>query len=281
MQARDRVFLVVILLAVWVGAVLVNTPEPLESEALIRLNPPEPTWPTLVPDFAAIDHTPDRKQAFVDFIRPMVDYHNLRLGAQRREILKWQRLLVQGVKLDAAQQQTMYHLAKHYRVAYDDVPPLEVVEALLRRVDLVPASMVLAQAATESGWGTSHFAVAGNNLFGIWCYQPGCGIVPRRRSPQAHHEVAAYVSPADSVGAYFHILNTHSAYRPFRDQREALRAARQPLSGLSLAAGLIRYSERGDEYVEQIRQMIRQNGFDALDDHEGLNPEASDRSHRG
>lgn len=265
MPTRDRVFWVVVLAGMVFGALLVSTREPPLPEVEPLLLPEEPVWPVEIPDFAAIAETAARKQAFFDFLRPVAEYHNQRLLALRQRVLKWQRLLTQDVELSAAERKLMRQQAEYFLIDIEDRTDLEVVEILLRRVDVVPVSLVLAQAATESGWGSSRFAVAGNNLFGIWCYKPGCGIVPLRRGGSATHEVAAFPSPADSVSAYFRNINTHPAYREFRDLRQELRAADQPLSGLQLAEGLSRYSKRGQLYIEQIKGMIRGNQLERLD----------------
>jgi uncharacterized FlgJ-related protein len=134
--------------------------------------------------------------------------------------------------------------------------------ALLQRVDTLPVSLVLAQAAIESGWGTSRFAREGNNLFGQWCFDPGCGLVPAARRTGARHEVAAYASVNDSIDAYLLNINTHSAYRDLRELRARARAEGREPTGLELATGLRSYSERGELYVQDVRSIIRGNGLD-------------------
>ena len=123
----------------------------------------------------------------------------------------------------------------------------------------MPEWLALMQAANESAWGTSRFAREGNNFFGQWCFRKGCGIVPSRRAKGATHEVAAFKSPAESVRAYMHNLNTGKAYRYLRKIRTGLRRQGKPLTAEVLAAGLDHYSERGHAYVEDLRRMIRVN----------------------
>ena len=225
MLSRDRVLWAIVLAGLIFGALLVSIREkPLPEEPPIAL-PEEPSWPSTIPDFTIYNDVAEKKRAFFDFLQPMVEYHNRKLIAQRHEILKWQRLATQELELDGAERRAMLELAQRYRIAVDERSDKAVIEMLLRRVDVVPVSLALAQAATESGWGTSRFAVAGNNLFGIWCYKPGCGIVPRRRGSGAKHEVARFESPAHSVRSYFLNINTHPAYRSFRELRERLPAA--------------------------------------------------------
>ena len=128
-------------------------------------------------------------------------------------------------------------------------------------MDVIPVSLVLAQAATESGWGTSRFAVQGNNLFGQWCYREGCGIVPKQRAGDASHEVRAFPTIEGSVNAYFANINSHHLYQNFRQIRAEMRQQQMTLDSTALAAGLKRYSERGMNYVEDILKIISQNSL--------------------
>ncbi|MBT8145319.1 MAG: glucosaminidase domain-containing protein, partial [Gammaproteobacteria bacterium] len=137
----------------------------------------------------------------------------------------------------------------------------------LKRVDKIPAPLALAQAANESAWGTSRFALEGNNVFGQWCFDEGCGIVPKRRRADASHEVRAFASLDAAVQAYFLNLNTHDRYKNFRDMRFQMRNQRGDLDPLVLAYGLVGYSERGDEYVDEIQTIIQQN--DLVDKYSG------------
>ena len=127
-------------------------------------------------------------------------------------------------------------------------------------------------AAKESGWGTSRFAREGNNLFGEWCFDSGCGTVPRNRAEGRSHEVKNFSSPKMSVRSYIHNLNTHDSYTDFRDARAGMRAAGRVLSGLTLAEQLSRYSERRLVYVEEIVSLIRTNDLAAFD--------SSERAHK-
>ncbi len=114
--------------------------------------------------------------------------------------------------------------------------------------------MVLAQAADESAWGRSRFALFGHNLFGQWCFLPGCGIVPKRRPKGAHYEVQRFNNENEAIASYFHNLNTGKSYRMLRAQS---RKNNKPLSGITLAQGLNHYSSRGIKYVREIQQIIR------------------------
>lgn len=268
MLARDRVFWSVVFAASIFGALLASLREPPPEPGPAM--PVEPQWAGELPDFAVLENVGERKAAFFAFVRPFAEYHNQRLWAERSRLLEWQARLEAGGELKPEKRRTLEEMARHYRVksprvSAEGAADAGVIEQLLRRVDIVPVSLVLSQAATESGWGSSRFAVEGNNLFGIWCYRPGCGIVPRRRGKGANHEVAAFDTPAKSARAYFRIINTHPAYAEFRELRQLLRRRGEALDGLILAAGLEHYSERGEEYIQQIRGMIRGNDLARFD----------------
>lgn len=130
---------------------------------------------------------------------------------------------------------------------------------LLKRVDGLPEALVLMQAANESAWGTSRFAKQGKNYFGQWCYRRGCGLVPLQRTEGMNHEVAKFEDIGDSVRSYFRNINTNSAYKTLREIRAQLRADNLGLKSELLAPGLVSYSERGFDYVEDLLAMIRVN----------------------
>jgi Bax protein len=141
----------------------------------------------------------------------------------------------------------------------------DVIDELLYELDVIPAGLALGQAAYESGYGTSRFAVEGNALFGQWTYG-GKGLVPEQQRKQlGDHRIAAYDWPFDSVRGYFINLMSHPAYEHFRRLRAELRANGEPLSSLRLADGLTEYSERGQEYVDTLKSMIRVNHLDIAD----------------
>lgn len=215
-----------------------------------------------VTDFRQHPAGPERKQVFLDYFLPLVQEANARILTQREYLLR----LRAEKSLDWWQRDWLRELADEYGLESFDPGNPEHWKTLRRRVDIVPASLTLAQAAKESGWGTSRFAVEGRNFFGHWCYEQGCGLVPGSRAEGAVHEVAVFPSPQSSVERYLHNLNTHDAYRDLRLIRERLRASSRPLTGPALADGLQRYSERGGIYVEEVKSMIRHNDLDRYDE---------------
>jgi Bax protein len=215
--------------------------------------------PETLPDFTAYERAEERKQAFFGFLAPIVASENERVLEQRRQLLEIAPGVTDGERLPFLDRRWMTNLAAEYELAWPGESREETLALLLRRVDTVPAPLALVQAAKESGWGRSRFARQGNNLFGHWCYARGCGIVPSRRNTDAAHEVAAFDSVRESVRRYINNLNTHPSYLPLRRIRHDEREAGLQPRALSLADGLIRYSERRGAYVEEIKQIIRAN----------------------
>lgn len=212
-----------------------------------------------LPDFKKYEDAGKRKKKFFDFMRPIIEAENQRVMAQRNFVKKSLGAYKLGWTMTEERLNRLEKLAVQYRVKNADFQSRETYKKLLMRIDKVPVSLALIQAANESAWGTSYFAREGNNMFGQWCFTGGCGLVPRNRPEGAKHEVAVYPSVAHSVRAYIHNLNTHRAYSHFRNLRYELRQNNKPLDGDYLAPGLQRYSSKGMEYVSIIRSMLKSN----------------------
>ena len=200
----------------------------------------------------------EKKQSFLLSLLPMVLLANQAIAAERLEV---EALLERhdAGELSAFEEQRLKEIADYYKVTGDPLTDRRMRSLLLHRIDILPPSLVLAQAATESGWGTSRFAREGNNLFGQRTYQPGNGIVPEQRAEGATYEVKRFGTLFASVRSYMRNLNTHGAYRELRDVRARLRRSGQELSCLALAAGLEAYSERSNSYIADVRAIIRAN----------------------
>lgn len=212
--------------------------------------------PPDVPDFTEYEAGTERKQAFINYFLPLIEERNASILEAREQLIEWSEARDDIGWWDRFQ---LDDLVETYRIEDFDVNSDEHWATLLRRVDAIPISLALAQAANESGWGTSRFGRDGYNYFGQWCYTEGCGIVPGKRGKGEVHEVAAFNSPEDSVASYLRNLNSHKAYRPLRDIRARLRAAEKPITGIELARGLGKYSQRGDAYIEELHSIIRRN----------------------
>lgn len=225
----------------------------------VRVKPP---GDVSLPDLASIENIPERKQAFIDFLRPIVEYENERILKQRKRLLGILERLQEGEEIPAHEHAWLVEQAERYRVKADDV--LLRARRLRDRIDMVPISLALAQAALESGWGTSRFARQGNNLFGQWCFEDGCGIVPKQRPEHARYEVQAFNTVGESVRSYMRNLNSHPAYAPARRIRAAARDEGRRPTGMEMAAGLVNYAAIGETYVEHVRTVIRRNNLHRL-----------------
>lgn len=215
-----------------------------------------------VPDFTRYEAGAERKQAFFNYLLPLVEQRNREILASREQLLTWS-----GNRKDLGWWGSwrVESLAEYYAIGQFDLGSDDDWNTLLRRVDMVPPSLALAQAATESAWGTSRFAREGNNFYGEWCYVKGCGLVPDQREDGKYHEVADFDSPRDSVASYIHNLNYHWAYHSLRALRADLRAANDPVTGMELTRALDSYSIRGEQYAKELRSLIVFNNLSQYD----------------
>ena len=219
-----------------------------------------------VPDFASMKDVKQKKRAFFEYIYPLLEVANKEVLVKRKKLKQIQADLNAGVKLTPGELEFLEVVSKEYSLKPKDSASEENVKKLLRAVDYVPPSLVLAQSANESAWGTSRFAKKANNFFGQWCFKKGCGIVPARRDAGSKHEVRKFKSIQGSVRAYVKNINTGRAYSSLRSVRAKLRAQDEMLTGHDLAVGLVKYSARGEAYVKEIRSMIRTNKLKRYDE---------------
>jgi Bax protein len=216
----------------------------------------------IVPDFGKFDAGPSRKAAFFDYFSPLIEKRNGSVVKSRQALLTLHQELSD---LDDDEKHQVQSMAAYYRINNFDIENDDDWQELLARVNAIPVSLALAQAANESAWGTSRFAREANNFYGQWCFQKGCGLVPARREKNKTHEVAAFKSPEESVERYIHNLNSHNAYKILRKIRNRLRTENKLITGIELAEGLLHYSERGKEYIEELQSMIKFNKLTRFD----------------
>lgn len=216
----------------------------------------------------------DKKEVFYRFLLPLVVHANDMVLDRRARLETAGRDIEAGRGISDDQLQELRNGAVLLRVlspeeadalAAGSPQVLDVIDELLHRLDVIPAGLVLGQAAYESGYGTSRFAIEGNALFGQWTYG-GEGLLPeQQRKHLGDHRIASFDWPFDSVRGYFINLSSHPAYEDFRKLRADLKARGKPLTSLALANGLTRYSERGQEYVNTLKGIIRKNKLDIAD----------------
>jgi len=216
-----------------------------------------------------------KKEIFYRFMLPLILHANQMVMDRRAKLELGKSQLAKGQPLDADQLAELQRGAVLMRVdgaaGMDALSPdspdlVPIIDEMLYKLDVIPPGLALGQAAYESGYGTSRFAVEGNALFGQWTYG-GKGLKPeQQRKHLGDHRIAAFDWPFDSVRGYFLNLDSHPAYEDFRRLRAQLRAAGEPLTSLRLADGLLSYSERGQEYVDTLKGVIRVNHLDIADD---------------
>ncbi len=200
---------------------------------------------------------PIKKQMFFRLMAPLVLMANENV-LNSRKLVAESRLEEPGLKA----------LALKYKVIPDADAPLDEMQRqeLLLRIDMLPPSLVLAQAAEESGWGSSRFTVEGNSFFGQWDFS-GNGMTPaKQRKELGNYGLARFESPLASVEGYMLNINTHRAYQNLRDLRASLRAKNKLLTGIESAGTLDKYSERGQAYIDGLREMIRFNRLEPVDE---------------
>lgn len=199
-----------------------------------------------------------RKDIFLKTVLPLVLRVNEEILLERHRLLTLRHVQRLNGRLGAADAHWLQRLAARYGGSADDL------DDLIERVDMIPASLAVAQAAKESGWGTSRFVREGNALFGQWIDADG-HLVPLRRDEGKNHSVQKFRFLVESVRAYALNLNSNRHYHEFRSLRARLRSQGQALEGTALADGLHRYSEQGPAYVRRLRTLIQSNRLWRLD----------------
>ncbi|MDA7751891.1 glucosaminidase domain-containing protein [Candidatus Pelagibacter sp.] len=206
-------------------------------------------------EIVKIENTKKRKDLFIQIILPLVINENNNIKLDRMKLFN----ILNKNKNTKAEQEWLNVKFKQYGVVKKDLSTLKI------RMDEVPVSMAIAQAAKETGWGTSRFAQEGNALFGQWTWS-GEGIKPANAEDDSTHKVMRFKILQASVKAYQRNLNTHSSYKDFRSARAELRDEGKKLDSMILTEYLDKYAETGKEYVKILQQIIRQNDLTDFDD---------------
>ena len=211
---------------------------------------------TLLPtEIKKIESIKKRKNLFIQIILPLVIKENNNIKLDRKKLFN----ILNKSKNTRAEQTWLNLKFKQYGVANKDLSILKI------RIDEIPVSMAIAQAAKETGWGTSRFAQEGNALFGQWTWS-GEGIKPSGADTDSTHKVMKFKILQASVKAYQRNLNTHSSYRIFRAKRAELRDEGKKLDSIILSEHLDKYAETGKEYVKVLQQIIKQNNLTDFDE---------------
>ena len=209
------------------------------APSVIKPLPQNPV--TVFPDFTKIVNVDDKKRQFLDYMQSFLDAENQEIMILRSRLLEIRENVEEGTP-SIKETAEVANLSETYRIDHEGMTIAAMIDELLLRVDLIPVSMALAQAANESAWGTSRFTIEGNNVFGQWCYEEGCGIVPSRRISGATHEVRYFDTVEKSVKSYFLNINTHVSYAYLRDLRFKMRERGLKLDPMSLSIGPVSYT---------------------------------------
>ena len=202
-----------------------------------------------------IENSKKRKNLFIQIILPLVLEENNLILLDRKRLFS----ILNKNNNSKKDINWLNNKFKQYGVLNKDIPTLKV------RMDIIPASLAIAQAAKETGWGTSRFALEGNALFGQWTWS-GDGIKPAGAESDTKHKVMKFKVLKASVRAYQRNLNTHSSYKNFRQLRAQLRDDNKKIDSLLLADQLDNYAETGKEYTKILKQIINQNALKDFDD---------------
>jgi len=210
---------------------------------------------SLPKDLSNVEPTSRRKEIFLSSILPLIVKSNL-------DILNDRKILCDAIKNNDNKKKE--EIAKKYYIDLSKIEKLMVDNTLIRKIDIVPISLVMAQAAAESGWGTSRFALEGNALFGQWTWDKSKGIQPKFASDQKA-AVRKFETLSDSVNSYLLNLNTHIAYSSMRAKRNRNCNQKKLISGYELANWMGNYAITRDEYIKLLRLIIKKNKLVLLD----------------
>ena len=216
----------------------------------------KPVALTLLPqEIKMIENTKKRKEFFIQIVLPLIIKENNNIRLDRKTLFS----IINKSNNTKAEKQWLEKKYKQYGVSSGDLSTLKI------RMDEIPVSLAIAQAAKETGWGTSRFAQEGNALFGQWTWS-GEGLKPKDADEGKGHKVMKFNVLQASVRAYQRNLNTHRTYREFRKARAELRDLNKPLDSMQLSKYLNKYAETGNQYVEVLQKIIEQNNLKDFDD---------------
>ena len=216
----------------------------------------KPVALTLLPqEIKMIENSKKRKEFFIQIVLPLVIEENNNIKLDRKTLFT----IINKSNNSNTEKKWLEKKYKQYGVKSGDLSSLKI------RMDEIPVSLAIAQAAKETGWGTSRFALEGNALFGQWTWS-GEGLKPKEAKEGEKHKVMKFNILQASVRAYQRNINTHSTYKDFRKARAKLRDSNKPLDSIELSKYLNKYAETGNQYVEVLQKIIKQNKLQDFDD---------------
>ena len=216
----------------------------------------KPVALTLLPqEIKMIENSKKRKEFFIQIVLPLIIEENNNIKLDRKTLFA----IINKSNNSNTEKKWLEKKYKQYGVKSGDLSSLKI------RMDEIPVSLAIAQAAKETGWGTSRFALEGNALFGQWTWS-GEGLRPKEAKEGENHKVMKFNILQASVRAYQRNINTHSTYKDFRKARAKLRDSKKPLDSIVLSKYLNKYAETGNQYVEVLQKIIKQNKLQDFDD---------------
>ena len=215
----------------------------------------KPIYLTKLPkDIKTLGDTKKKRELFIKIVLPLILSENSKITEDRKKLFK-----ILGKNFNTVGERVwLKRRFKEYKIDDRDLSKLKM------RMDIIPVSIALAQAANESGWGTSRFALEGNALFGQWTWSKK-GISPKNKDPDQSHKILQFQVLKASVKAYKNNLNTHNAYKEFREVRAQLRQENKQIIGLDLIKYLKAYAAIGERYVLIIEDIIEKNSLTDFD----------------
>ena len=215
----------------------------------------KPIYLTKLPkDLNTLGDTKKKRELFIKIILPLILDENNKITEDRKKLFK-----ILGKNFNTVGERVwLKRRFKEYKIDDQDLAKLKI------RMDIIPVSLAIAQAANESGWGTSRFALEGNALFGQWTWSKK-GITPKNKDPNQSHKILQFQILKASVRAYKNNLNTHNAYKEFREVRAQLRQENKRIIGLDLTKYIKNYAAIGEKYVAIINGIIEQNSLTDFD----------------
>ena len=215
----------------------------------------KPIYLTKLPkDIKTLGDTKKKRELFIKIILPLILDENEKIINDRKKLFK-----ILGKNFNTAGERVwLKRRFREYKIDDQDLAKLKM------RMDIIPVSLAIAQAANESGWGTSRFALEGNALFGQWTWSKK-GISPKNKDPNQSHKILQFQILKASVRAYKNNLNTHNAYQEFREVRAQLRQEGKQIVGLDLSQYIKNYAAIGEKYVAIIEDIIERNSLTDFD----------------
>lgn len=208
----------------------------------------------------------NKKRIFFRSLAPLILRGNEWITRDRARLAEIRYSFNDGDSLAPVDRIWVLKLADLYKTDHEGEVTLPVLDQLWEKVDIIPPSLALAQGAEESGWGTSRFAAEGNAIYGQWTWGNQAIVPEAQRKELGNYGIKAFESLQESVCGYLLNLNTHRAYATLRAKRAELRKSGQKVTGSVLADELVNYSERGEEYVKTLKNMMEYNRLEPTDD---------------